>query len=74
LSNASRKYGIGFWKFGSGIIHTVILKSYGVGVEKFKIPSLLTPGSEQNRATAETDGIITVELSMASTSPTSPGP
>lgn len=30
LSSASRKYGIGFWKPGSGIIHTVIFENYGV--------------------------------------------
>lgn len=29
LSSASRKYGIGFWKPGSGIIHTVIFENYG---------------------------------------------
>ncbi|KAL3440455.1 aconitase family-domain-containing protein [Aspergillus insuetus] len=28
LSSASRKYGIGFWKPGSGIIHTVIFENY----------------------------------------------
>ncbi|OOF96473.1 hypothetical protein ASPCADRAFT_396048 [Aspergillus carbonarius ITEM 5010] len=30
LSSASRKYGIGFWKPGSGIIHTVIFENYAV--------------------------------------------
>ncbi|KAL4926353.1 uncharacterized protein BDV17DRAFT_293570 [Aspergillus undulatus] len=30
LSSASRKYGIGFWKPGSGIIHTVIFENYGI--------------------------------------------
>lgn len=30
LSSTSRKYGIGFWKPGSGIIHTVILENYGM--------------------------------------------
>lgn len=29
LSSVSRKYGIGFWKPGSGIIHQVILENYG---------------------------------------------
>ena len=28
LSSASRKYGIGFWKPGSGIIHQVVLENY----------------------------------------------
>lgn len=28
LSTASRKYGIGFWKPGSGIIHQVVLENY----------------------------------------------
>ncbi|KAK1147516.1 hypothetical protein N8T08_000857 [Aspergillus melleus] len=30
LGSASRKYGIGFWKPGSGIIHTVIFENYAV--------------------------------------------
>ncbi|KAJ5692621.1 hypothetical protein N7462_002044 [Penicillium macrosclerotiorum] len=30
LSSACRKYGIGFWKPGSGIIHTVILENHAV--------------------------------------------
>ncbi|RAQ67994.1 aconitate hydratase [Aspergillus flavus] len=30
LSSASRKYGIGFWKPGSGIIHTVIFENHAV--------------------------------------------
>ena len=28
LKTASQKYGIGFWKPGSGIIHQVILENY----------------------------------------------
>ncbi|GAB7336593.1 hypothetical protein MBLNU13_g09852t3 [Cladosporium sp. NU13] len=28
LGSASKKYGIGFWKPGSGIIHTIILENY----------------------------------------------
>src|SRR5712692_3461680 len=28
LSSASKKYGIGFWKTGSGIIHQVVLENY----------------------------------------------
>lgn len=28
LSSASRKYGIGYWKAGAGIIHTTILENY----------------------------------------------
>ena len=30
LSSTSRKYGIGFWKPGSGIIHTVVFENYAV--------------------------------------------
>jgi aconitate hydratase len=30
LSSASRKYGIGFWKPGSGIIHTVVFENYAM--------------------------------------------
>jgi aconitate hydratase len=28
LSTASAKYGIGFWKPGSGIIHQIVLENY----------------------------------------------
>ena len=28
LESASRKYGIGFWRPGSGIIHQVVLENY----------------------------------------------
>jgi aconitase A len=28
LSSASQKYGIGFWKPGSGIIHQIVLENY----------------------------------------------
>lgn len=28
LSSASRKYGIGYWKAGSGIIHIVLFENY----------------------------------------------
>lgn len=30
LSSASRKYGIGYWKAGAGIIHTTIFENYAV--------------------------------------------
>lgn len=30
LGSASKKYGIGFWKPGSGIIHTVLFENYAV--------------------------------------------
>lgn len=30
LGSASKKYGIGFWKPGSGIIHTIILENYAL--------------------------------------------
>src|SRR5690606_22295350 len=29
LASVSRKYGIGFWKPGGGIIHQVVLENYG---------------------------------------------
>jgi aconitate hydratase len=32
LGSASKKYGIGFWKPGSGIIHTIILENYALWV------------------------------------------
>lgn len=38
LSSASKKYGIGFWKPGSGIIHTVIFENYAVYIVPFSTP------------------------------------
>ena len=29
LATASAKYGVGFWKPGSGIIHQIVLENYG---------------------------------------------
>lgn len=29
LATASSKYGVGFWKPGSGIIHQIVLENYG---------------------------------------------
>lgn len=36
----------------------LVLQAKAAGVPKFKVPFLLTPGSEQIRATAEADGIL----------------
>lgn len=36
----------------------LVRQAKAAGVPKFKVPFLLTPGSEQIRATAETDGIL----------------
>ncbi|KAF3015176.1 hypothetical protein E8E15_004119 [Penicillium rubens] len=36
----------------------VVAQAKSAGVNKFKVPFLLTPGSEQIRATAEADGIL----------------
>ena len=30
LSSASNRYGIGYWKAGSGIIHTIIFENYAL--------------------------------------------
>ena len=41
LSSASAKYGIGFWKPGSGIIHQVVLENYA-------FPGLLMIGTDSH--------------------------
>lgn len=42
LSSASKKYGIGFWKPGSGIIHTVIFENYAMYVYHMKTAITIT--------------------------------
>jgi aconitate hydratase len=45
LSTASAKYGIGFWRPGSGIIHQIILENYAV-------PGLLMIGTDSHTPNA----------------------
>jgi len=41
LSSASKKFGLGFWKPGSGIIHQIVLENYG-------FPGLLMIGTDSH--------------------------
>ena len=41
LSSAGNKYGVGFWKPGSGIIHQIILENYA-------FPGLLLIGTDSH--------------------------
>jgi len=45
LATASAKYGIGFWKPGSGIIHQIILENYA-------FPGLLIIGTDSHTPNA----------------------
>src|SRR2546430_16045 len=47
LRSASRKYGIGFWKPGSGIIHQVVLENYA-------FPGGLMIGADSHRSEEHT--------------------
>ena len=49
LATASAKYGIGFWKPGSGIIHQIILENYA-------FPGLLIIGTDSHTPNAGTCG------------------
>ena len=42
LATAGSKYGVGFWKPGSGIIHQIILENYAFpGKKSLKSPGML---------------------------------
>jgi aconitase A len=46
LATAGAKYGMGFWKPGSGIIHQIVLENYGTDCLPFlrsPLPLLLPP-------------------------------
>jgi aconitate hydratase len=53
LESASRKYGIGFWKPGSGIIHQVVLENYAV-------PGGLLIGTDSHTPNAGGLGMIAI--------------
>ena len=53
LESASRKYGIGFWKPGSGIIHQVVLENYA-------IPGGLLIGTDSHTPNAGGLGMIAI--------------
>ncbi|MEE9165730.1 MAG: aconitate hydratase [Nitrospinota bacterium] len=58
LSSASAKYGIGFWKAGSGIIHQVILENYA-------FPGGLIIGTDSHTPNAGGLGMIAVGVGGA---------
>jgi aconitate hydratase len=58
LRSASRKYGIGFWKPGSGIIHQVVLENYA-------FPGGLMIGSDSHTPNAGGLGMLAVGVGGA---------
>ena len=52
LATASEKYGIGFWKPGSGIIHQIVLENYG-------FPGVLLIGTDSHTPNG---GLLIIEL------------
>ena len=44
LESAARKYGIEFWKPGSGIIHQIVLENYAAPGMLMLVPFLLPYG------------------------------
>ncbi len=58
LENASKKYGIGFWKPGAGIIHQVVLENYA-------IPGAMMIGTDSHTPNAGGLGMIAVGVGGA---------
>ncbi len=58
LSSASKKYGIGFWKPGAGIIHQVVLENYAA-------PGLLMIGTDSHTPNAGGLGMVAVGVGGA---------
>jgi len=58
LSSASRKYGIGFWKPGAGIIHQVVLENYA-------FPGGLMIGTDSHTPNAGGLGMVAVGVGGA---------
>lgn len=58
LSSCSAKYGIGFWKPGSGIIHQIILENYAV-------PGALMIGTDSHTPNAGGLGMVAVGVGGA---------
>lgn len=58
LASASRKYGIGFWKPGAGIIHQVVLEHYAV-------PGMMMIGTDSHTPNAGGLGMIAVGVGGA---------
>ncbi|KAL7677828.1 hypothetical protein ACOME3_004061 [Neoechinorhynchus agilis] len=58
LSSASQKYGIGFWKPGSGIIHQIVLENYAY-------PGMLLIGTDSHTPNAGGLGSLSVGVGGA---------
>ncbi|TIB36048.1 hypothetical protein E3P86_02563 [Wallemia ichthyophaga] len=58
LSTATQKYGIGFWKPGSGIIHQIVLENYAT-------PGLLMIGTDSHTPNAGGLGMVAVGVGGA---------
>jgi len=58
LSSSSAKYGLGFWKPGSGIIHQIVLENYAV-------PGLMMIGTDSHTPNAGGLGMIAVGVGGA---------
>jgi aconitate hydratase len=58
LSSAARKYGIGFWRPGSGIIHQVVLENYA-------FPGALIIGTDSHTPNAGGLGMIAIGVGGA---------
>ena len=53
LATASAKYGVGFWKPGSGIIHQIVLENYG-------FPGVLLIGTDSHTPNGGEEGHVQV--------------
>lgn len=58
LSTASAKYGLGFWKPGSGIIHQIVLENYA-------LPGLMMIGTDSHTPNAGGLGMVAVGVGGA---------
>ncbi len=58
LADASRKYGIGFWKPGAGIIHQVVLENYAA-------PGLMMIGTDSHTPNAGGLGMVAIGVGGA---------
>lgn len=58
LSSASKKYGVGFWKPGSGIIHQIILENYA-------FPGILLIGTDSHTVNGGGLGGVTIGVGGA---------
>src|SRR5207244_12417181 len=66
LRSASRKYGIGFWRPGSGIIHQVVLETYA-------FPGGLLIGTDSHTPNAGGLGMLAIGVGGADAGEVMPG-